>query len=91
MPDGWEVDGGLDPLSDDSTEDPDGDGVNNLAEYMGGTHPQIVTVSEGRAVFRYDDDGRLTEAHLNNTLAELDGLTPAHNVSEMNVFTTSGL
>ena len=93
MPDGWEVAGGLDPLTDDTTGDPDSDGVNNLAEYTGGTHPQIVNVTlpggaSGSLVFRYDDDGRLTESHLNNTSSELYSLTPAHNVTSLNVFST---
>lgn len=91
MPDGWEVAGALNPLVDDSLGDPDGDGITNLAEYTGGTHPQIVNVTlpigaTGSLVFRYDDDGRLTESHLNNTSAELDSLTPAHNVNDLDVF-----
>jgi hypothetical protein len=91
LPDGWEVAGGLDPLTDDTTSDPDGDGVNNLAEYTGGTHPQIVNVAlpggaSGSLVFRYDDDGRLIESHLNNTSSELYSLTPAHNVNDLKIF-----
>ncbi|AKJ65201.1 hypothetical protein [Kiritimatiella glycovorans] len=94
MPDGWEVAGGLDPLTDDTNGDPDGDGVNNLAEYQGGTHPQIANVSppggsQGSLIFRYDDDGRLIESHLNNSSSELYTLTPAHNVTNLNVFSTS--
>jgi len=93
MPDGWEVAGGLDPLTDDTTGDADDDGINNLAEYQGGTHPQVANVTlpggaSGSLVFRYDDDGRLTESHLNNTSSELYSLTPAHNVANLNVFST---
>ncbi|MDD2240274.1 MAG: hypothetical protein PHI93_06400, partial [Kiritimatiellae bacterium] len=40
MPDGWEVAHGLNPLVDDSAEDPDNDGLTNLQEYHLGTNPQ---------------------------------------------------
>jgi hypothetical protein len=93
MPDGWEVAGALNPLVDDSTGDPDGDGITNLAEYTGGTHPQIVNVTPptgtGRLIFRYDIDGRLMESHLNNASAELFILSPAHNATGLNVFSTN--
>jgi hypothetical protein len=93
MPDGWEVAGALNPLIDDSTGDPDGDGVNNLAEYNAGTHPQIANITPptgatGSLVFRYDNDGRLTESHLSNASSELFVLSPVHNVTGLNVFTT---
>ena len=42
MADAWEVAEGLDPTRDDSAEDPDGDGYNNLAEYLLGTDPNEV-------------------------------------------------
>lgn len=93
MPDGWEVAGALNPLVDDSTGDPDGDGITNLAEYTGGTHPQIVNVTPptgtGRLIFRYDIDGRLMESHLNNASAELFILSPAHNATGLNIFSTN--
>jgi len=39
MPDGWEVNYGLNPSNDDSTEDFDGDGLSNVAEYSHNTDP----------------------------------------------------
>ncbi|MEX0569026.1 MAG: hypothetical protein Q6363_007720, partial [Candidatus Njordarchaeota archaeon] len=48
MPDGWEVQYGLDPLVDDSSSDFDGDGLTNLDEYSCGTDPKDVDS---------DDDG----------------------------------
>jgi len=39
MPDGWEVQYGLNPLVDDSAEDLDSDGLTNLEEYLYGTDP----------------------------------------------------
>ncbi|MFX0093668.1 MAG: hypothetical protein ACFFBD_18090, partial [Candidatus Hodarchaeota archaeon] len=40
MPDGWEVQYGLNPLSaTDADQDADNDGLSNLAEYQGGTNP----------------------------------------------------
>jgi subtilisin family serine protease len=40
MPDGWEVDHGLNPLVNDAALDPDSDGLTNLQEYTLGTHPK---------------------------------------------------
>jgi len=46
MPDGWEVQYGLDPLTNDAAGDLDGDGISNLEEYNQGTDPTVaVTVS----------------------------------------------
>ena len=39
MPDSWESQHGLDSLIDDAREDSDGDGNNNLNEYLAGTDP----------------------------------------------------
>jgi hypothetical protein len=39
MPDGWEVEYGLDPLVDDASGDADGDGFTNLQEYQKSTNP----------------------------------------------------
>jgi hypothetical protein len=40
MPDAWEITHGLDPLTDDSALDPDGDGHTNLKEYQAGSDPR---------------------------------------------------
>ena len=40
MPDSWEQQYTLDPLVDDSAQDPDGDGHSNLQEYLGGSNPR---------------------------------------------------
>lgn len=39
MPDFWEEQQGLDPLTDDADGDPDGDGLTNLQEFKYGTDP----------------------------------------------------
>jgi hypothetical protein len=39
MPTYWEIEMGLDPYVDDSTEDPDNDGATNFEEYLAGTDP----------------------------------------------------
>jgi hypothetical protein len=39
MPDFWEKQQGLDPLTDDADGDPDGDGLTNLQEFKYGTDP----------------------------------------------------
>ncbi|MCK5606309.1 hypothetical protein KAR91_30695, partial [Candidatus Pacearchaeota archaeon] len=39
MPDGWEVDYDLNPIVDDSSDDPDNDGLNNRDEFQRGSDP----------------------------------------------------
>jgi hypothetical protein len=41
IPDKWEVERGLDPLIDDSQQDPDGDGIVNLGEYLLNRNPFV--------------------------------------------------
>ena len=40
LPDAWELAHGLNPLLDDATEDPDGDGASNTHEFLAGTLPK---------------------------------------------------
>jgi hypothetical protein len=40
MPDGWEYHYQLDPLADDSLDDPDQDGLSNLGEYLNNADPR---------------------------------------------------
>ena len=42
IPDEWEIANGLNPAIDDSDQDPDDDGLNNLEEYQNGTDPNSV-------------------------------------------------
>ena len=42
MPDWWEILFGLDPFNpNDANQDPDGDGLTNLEEYLAGTNPNV--------------------------------------------------
>ena len=94
MPDWWEVWVGLQYLDPaDASLDQDADGVDNLSEYLNGTHPWIVNVTPpneaiGSVVYRYDVDGRMTELHLNNSSAQRYSLTPASNLERLERYAT---
>ncbi|MHA1715440.1 MAG: hypothetical protein ACTSXP_07330, partial [Promethearchaeota archaeon] len=62
MPDGWEVNNSLDPLSDDSADDPDLDALANILEYNSGSDPQDNDT---------DDDGMPDGWEVNNSLDPL--------------------
>lgn len=55
MPDGFEAQFGLNPLRDDSAEDPDGDGVTNLDEFLRRASP--IDATEPTPVFFVRTDG----------------------------------
>lgn len=44
MPDGWELLYDLDLLNDDSDQDPDNDGRNNIQEFFEGTNPRVAEI-----------------------------------------------
>lgn len=84
LPDGWEVQYGLDPLDNGTTSyrtglagdpkngalgDPDGDGINNLAELAAGTNPTQVTVVGGGGGEGTIQIGTFTDWKSNDLLA----------------------
>jgi hypothetical protein len=63
IPDGWEVENGLDPLVDDAHDDADGDTLDNLFEFELGTSPILVDS---------DRDGYSDDWEYNNGFDPLD-------------------
>ena len=64
LPNGWESEYGLDPLTGDAGADPDGDGRTNLQEYQQGTHPRgfvITYFAEGATGSFFDTVIAVTE------------------------------
>ena len=90
MPDGWEVFNGLDPLIDDSEEDPDSDGLTNEEEHSAGTDPHNPDsdgdgLLDGDEVKKYYTDPLVPDATLDS---DSDGLT---NVEEVDTYHTDPL
>ena len=56
MPDGWEVNYSLDPLSDDAFDDADSDDFCNWREYMAGTDPTSIWDTPSTPITIYVDD-----------------------------------
>ena len=69
MPDWWEIEHGLNPTTNDATQDPDQDQLNNFCEYVQGTDPLNYDtdgdlLADGPELTRYDTDP--TRAHSRN-------------------------
>ena len=82
MPDGWEVEYGLDPLVDDADGDAEGDSISNYLENVIGTDPQNPD-TDGNGISDYyedaDNDGMPNGWELSN------GLNPLLNDSLLNI------
>ncbi|MHA1352983.1 MAG: binary toxin-like calcium binding domain-containing protein [Candidatus Heimdallarchaeaceae archaeon] len=78
MPDRWEEDNGLNTNVDDSSSDPDSDGLTNLEEYQAGTEPNDSDtdddgLTDGDEVHTYSTDP-------NDSDTDDDGLTDGDEV-----------
>ncbi|UJG41078.1 MAG: hypothetical protein K9W45_01130 [Candidatus Heimdallarchaeum aukensis] len=79
MPDGWEVNYSLDPLTDDSSLDPDSDSLTNLEEYQNNTDPNNSDsdnddLTDGSEVNTYNTDP-------NNSDTDSDGMPDGWEVN----------
>ena len=55
LPDRWELRMGLDPTVDDALEDLDGDGLDNLGEYVLGTRADVPDTDADQILDTFDD------------------------------------
>jgi len=69
MPDGWEVENGLNPLSDDRYLDKDGDGLTNGSEWVKRTNPEAKD-SDGDGL---EDGTEALTTHTSPTKRDTDG------------------
>jgi PKD repeat protein len=98
MADEWELDNGLDPTDPtDANEDPDGDGVDNLTEFLDGTDPNAFDGPTAPVLLEPIEDAEVVSSTPdllieNATDPQLDVLTYDFEVYEdeaMTIFVTS--
>jgi hypothetical protein len=80
MDDNWERRYGLNVGINDASDDPDGDGLTNLQEYLAGTNPKVAdTDSDG-----LNDGAEINTYHTNPNSADtdVDGLTDGDEVNK---------
>ena len=80
MPDGWEVDNGLDPLDDsDAIGDPDSDGLTNAEEYLNDTDPNDADTDDDTMPDGWEVDNGLDPLDDSDAIGDpdSDGLTNA--------------
>ncbi len=70
MPDGWEIEAGLNPTVNDASGNLDNDGLTNIEEYNAGTHPNIADT---------DGDGLKDGDEVKGTLGSYGPIWPYNN------------
>jgi hypothetical protein len=86
LPDKWEVDNGLDPVSDDSHSDADGDGLTNLEEFNLQTNPREAD-TDGDGLTDHEE---VNQYQTNPSLPDTD-FDQVSDGDEVNVFGTDPL
>ena len=93
IPNGWKQQYGLDPLDPNvANEDPDGDGLSNLQEFLGGGNP----VADIQAITQEGNDIRVTWGAapgktnaLQATTGDVDGSYSTNNFADIFIVTNS--